>query len=368
MSGEHKPYENIWVLKTDNNIEKLTWWWWWWIFFIRDPEQPGRTKQLMILWSTKYTDYIKVMDKEWSSRQLPSVGRDGVMRFNGMTCAWWYDGKTMKDPLLIRESDFEVSHNGASGELKPLVDECDYRFFGGPGRYTVNLKDDKNDFHFEMTPWNDYMQEHRFTERQYTRRYGYNILKIYGMRMKGTIDGRPVEGTAYEQRVTVNAPAPTWYWGIAHCEDGSYFEYFNPFVGPQIFRTTERPTSWLDWGDIALSRNMRFYHHPSKREFLWDDKRKIKIKHEVRDGLPIFRVSSKDDEKEIYVTIRAYSRAYWRFQQKRRMGIRSIFYYNEYPSEVTDFEFRTLDGKIHVKRGDLGHIGCNIEHSWGKLI
>jgi hypothetical protein len=42
----HKPYENMWVLKTDDMIENLTWWWWWWIFFIKDPDNPGKTKQL----------------------------------------------------------------------------------------------------------------------------------------------------------------------------------------------------------------------------------------------------------------------------------------------------------------------------------
>lgn len=366
-SEAHKPYENIWVLKTDDMIPNLTWWWWWWIFFIKDPDNPGRTKQFMILWSTKYTDDIQVMDMKWKLKQLPTLDDDGVLKFNGMTAAWWYDGKDMHDPIVLEEMDFEVRHDGESGELKPLMEGTDYRFFGSPEKYTVNVKDAKNDFHFEMTPWNDYMQEHRFNERQYTKKLGYNILKIYGMKMTGTIDGQPIEGTAYEQRVTVNAPAPTWYWGIGHGEDGSYFEYFNPFFGPQIFRTTEKPTSALDWGDIRLSKNMRFYHHPTQTLFLFD-KKDIKITHEIENDLPVFYVTGKDEEKEMHIKIQAYARAYWRFQQPRRFGMRSILYYNEYPSEVDEFSFRKLDGSLTVRREDLGHMGCNIEHSWGKLI
>ena len=155
---------------------------------IKDPDNPGKTKQFMILWSTKYTDDIKVMDMNWKLKQLPTLGDDGVLKFNGMVAAWWYDGKKMYDPLVLKEMDFEVRHDGDEGELKPLVKDADYRFFGGPDKYTVNVKDEKNDFHFEMTPWNEYMQEHRFNERQYTKKMGYNILKIYGMKMKGTID------------------------------------------------------------------------------------------------------------------------------------------------------------------------------------
>ena len=83
-----KPYRNMWVLKTDDMIPNLTWWWWWWLFFVKDPENPERTKQLMILWSTKYTDDIYVMDHHWKCKQFPTWEGD-ALKFNGMTCAWW---------------------------------------------------------------------------------------------------------------------------------------------------------------------------------------------------------------------------------------------------------------------------------------
>lgn len=195
QSSEKKPYSNIWVLNTDDMIENLSWYWWWWVFFVRDPERPNRTKQLMILWSTKYTDHIKVMDKDWSIKQLPSQ-HDNPMKFNGMIAAWWYDGQEMKDPLLLKKSDFEVRHDGKKGELKPMLNDGDYRFFGSPEEYRVNIKDEDNDFEFKLTPWNDYLQKHRFNETRYTKKYGYDILKICGMELEGKIDQESVNGSA----------------------------------------------------------------------------------------------------------------------------------------------------------------------------
>jgi len=365
-SDEIKPYQNLWVLKTDDMISNLTWHWWWWIFFVRDPDRPGRTKQLMILWSTKYTKDIRIMDKRWSVKQLPTRN-DNVLKFNGVTAAWWYDNQKMYGPLLLEEMDFEVCNDGDKGELRPIKEGTDYRFYGSPEKYVVNIQDSKNDFHFEMTPWNDYLQKHRFKEKAYTKKYGHNILQILGMKMKGRISGLEVDGSAYHQRVTVNAPGAPWYWGLVHWVDGSFISYSNPFVGPQIFRNTKNPTSLLDWGDIPLYKSIRFYHWDTNTEYNFKTKN-IQIKHAVKSGLPIFDVRGRDKEKEIHLRLKAYARAYWRFQQPKRWGMKSILYYNEYPAEVENFHFTTRNGSLKVKKEDLGDSASNFEHTWGKLI
>ena len=365
-SDEPNPSRNIWFLKTDNMIPNLTWCWWWWLFFVKDPDRPGRTKQLMILWSTKYTKDIMIMDKKWSVRQLPNW--DGtVLKFNGVTAAWWYDNQKMYHPLLLEEMDFEVRNDGDSGELRPIKDGTDYRFYGSPEKYVVNIQDPNNDFLFEMTPWNDHMQKHRFREKNYTKKYGHNILQMYGMKMRGHIDGIEVEGSACHQRVTVNAPGAPWYWGLVHWDNGSYVVFSNPFVGPQMFRKTEKPTSLLDWGDIRLYRSIRFYHQETNTEYEFRTSA-IRIRHTVENGLPIFDVTGTDKEKEVHLRLKAYARAYWRFQQPRRWGIKSILHYNEYPAEVVDFYFATRDGSLKVKKDDLGESASNFEHTWGKLI
>ncbi|MFP3872373.1 MAG: hypothetical protein ACOCTR_02935 [Candidatus Natronoplasma sp.] len=359
-------YDNIWALKTDEMIEGLSWYWWWWIFFIENPDDPERPRQLMILWSTKYVDQIEVNDKRWSMKKLPTWN-DGKLEFNGMTAAWWFDGEDMYDPIVLEEMDFEIHTQGKSGMLKPLSEDGDYRFFGSPDKYIVNIQNDRNDFHLEMTPWNDYLQKHRFNDQSFIGKYGYNIMKIYGMKLSGRIDGESVQGSSYFQRVQVNAPATPWYWGIVHCEDESFLHYFNPFIGPQMFRSKQKQTSRLDWGDIRLSRSIRFYHRGSDREFKFGTKH-VDISHEIRDDLPVFMVEGEDQDKEISFKLSAYSRANWRFQEKRRFGMRNVFYYNEYPAELLDFEFRLKDGSLTVTKSDLGRTYGNFEHSWGKLL
>ncbi|MFH0848987.1 MAG: hypothetical protein V1857_05750 [archaeon] len=365
-SNEADPTRNVWFLKTDRMIPNLTWYWWWWLFFVKDPDRPNRTKQLMILWSTKNTNDITIMDKKWSMRQLPAW--DGnVLKFNGVTAAWWYDNEKMHHPLLLEEMDFEVHNNGDNGELRPIKDGTDYRFYGNPEKYVVNVKDSNNDFHFEATPWNDCTSKHRFREKDYTRKYGHNILQIYGMKMRGQIDGIDVEGSACHQRVAVNAPGAPWYWALVHWDVGDHFVLSSPFVGPQIFRNTENATSLLDWGDIRLYRSLRYYHKETDTEYEFKTST-IRIKHVIENGLPTFDMTGTDEEKEIHLRAKAYARAFWRFQQPSRWGLKSILYYNEYPAEVVDFSFSTKDGAVNVKKEDLGESAGHLEHTWGKLI
>ncbi len=139
------------------------------------------------------------------------------------------------------------------------------------------------------------------------------------------------------------------------------------FVGPQIFRTKEKSTSLWDWGDLRLSRSIHFYHRETDTEYRFRTKA-VRVKHKVENGLPVFLVRGRDDEKTLDLRIRAYARAYWRFQQPRRWGMKSILYYNEYPSTVEEFRFSTRDGGVRVEKSDLGESACNTEHTWGKLI
>ena len=76
----------------------------------------------------------------------------------------------------------------------------------------------------------------------------------------------------------------------------------------------------------------------------------------------------RDKEKEIHLKLKAYARAYWRFQQPKRWGMKSILYYNEYPAEVENFQFSIRNGSLKVKKEDLGDSSSNFEHTWGKLI
>ncbi|MBS3815933.1 MAG: hypothetical protein KGY76_00020 [Candidatus Thermoplasmatota archaeon] len=355
---------NMWDLQVDNMIDNYSWYWWWWIFFVRDPENPGRPKQLMILWSTKCTDFIKVMDEEWSLEEKPEWDGNSL-DLEGMVAAWWYDGKNMKDPLFLEEADMRVEKEGQEGILKTDVEGSEYSLSGDPDKYVVKIDDPNNDFIFELTPFNDYLSEHRYNEKRYTDDYGYNIMKIYGMKLNGKIDGENVEGTAYFQRVCVDAPATPWYWAVVHGEDGSFLQYFNPFIGPQMFRTKKDEKSLLEWGDFSLSESILFYHEGTDKEYKF---KSLDIQKELESGLPTFYVTGQEDGKKISIRLKAYSRAYWRFQQKRRFGMKQVFYYNEYPAEITDFSFESVEDSLKLEKEDIGEMYGNFEHSWGKLF
>ena len=364
----------MWDLDLEGVHKGLTWWWWWWLFFFPDPDDPRRTRQLMILWSTKYTDQIKVDYFNWTPKgeiDRRVQGDDIDLGFNGMTAAWWFDGRKMIDPVILEPNRFKVSKRGADGVVDPQSPK-DLRLSGRPGRYRLDIEmpEDGHAFHLDMLDWTPFMSEHRYRANAYTKKYSYNILRIYGNRVEGTykVDGEEVDAagsTAYFQKVRVNAPAIPWYWTVLHTERGDYLDYFFPHIGPQLARKTEEPKSRWDWGDVMINRSLQFWDEGRQRLFKF---KKPKIKHRVTDeGLPVFNVLGRSDEATIELELEAYARAYWRFEQPKRFGFaKSILYYNEYPTQVN--RFRLQVGSEVTDLADLGWTRCNTEHTWGKLI
>jgi hypothetical protein len=373
----------MWDLNLSERIRNFTWWWWWWLLFIKDPGNPKRSRQLMILWSTKNVDKISVNDVLWE-RKLPiterAIGANEAdagwangkqTRFDGMTAAWFFDGKKMHEPFVLEKNDFSVRRDGSGdrGELMP-ASEHGLSLEGDPKGYRLRIRKDGWDMDLSMTPWNDFLSKQRFKSAHYVGKYGYNILRIYGSKLSGSIvhDGanEEISGSAYFQKVMVNAPATPWYWGTFHVDDGSYIDYFNPHIGPPMRRKTDAPHSAWDWGELGLSRHMQFYHAGEDRLY---EMRKLKIRKEwSADGLPIFNVlgRSKDGNTELELRLAAYSRAYWRFEQKYLRWFRSILYYNEYPVEVEKAVLRDGSRKLDIL--GLGNITGNCEHTWGKLL
>jgi len=365
----------LWDLNTEDRVPNLTWWWWWWIFFIRNPANPARPRQLMILWSTKNCDDIIVNDFPWKRkggiRREEQNGKQ-VLDFNGMVAVWYYDGETMQDPFFLKECDFTVERKTRSGAVIPDL-EKDYRFYGENKDFVVNIKGGPVDFSFRMSPQNRFLSTPRFSKKNYVKHYGYEILKLYGTELKGTIStqtsSEDISGSAYFQKVTVNAPTVPWYWVVLHTERGDYLDYFKPHLGLGMFRKTEKPRSGLDRLELPLSKNLQFYDATRDELFRF---RKLSVKKSFDDeNLPSFHVRAWGEKGEVTLRLKAYSRAYWRFEQKYLKFFRSILYYNEYPVTLEEFELRwTFDDgeEYHVKREDLGYAVGNCEHAWGKLL
>jgi hypothetical protein len=363
----------MWDLNLEGRIRKLTWWWWWWLFFLPDPEHPGRTRQLMILWSTKYTKWKKVMDQVWRpQRDIDRVvDEDGVrLAFDGMTAAWWWDGRKMHDPLILEQDDFTVEGKGGEGLLNPHS-PLDLRLQGSPQGYRLDISMPKegHEFHLKMRPWTDFMSLHRFRANNFTKKYSYNILRIYGSKVSGSYlaHGEEVDatGTAYFQKVRVNAPGAPWYWCVLHTERGDYLDYFLPHLGLTIFRQKERPKSWLDRGEYMLGKSLQFWEEEA--QFLHKFKRVRIRKTFTDDDLPVFHVHGENDQGTIELELESYARAYWRFEQPWLGGLRrSVLFYNEYPIEVRRFELTR--GSRRISLDDLGWVTGNCEHTWGKLL
>lgn len=359
-------YNLMWDLNTEQKIDGLTWWWWWWIFFIHDREHPGRTKQLMILWSTKNCDKIRVNDFDWH-RKNEIMQSKGKLSFDGMVGIWYFDGEKMHEPFALEPHDFTVKWKGENGYLKP--DGVDnYLYHGGPDRYRVFIEKNGYEFDFIIKPWNDFMSEHRYNANKYLGKMGYNILKIYGSKLSGSMTTpdsgiHKLKGTAYFQKVMVNAPALPWYWGVIHTEDGSYIDYFMPHLGFSMLRRTEKPRSIWDFGELPLNRGLQFYIRPRDERVMF--KKLSVVKKFTSDNLPIFEVAARKPGIKCEFTLRSYSRAYWRFEQPWWGKFNSIFYYNEYPVVMERFKYQDSKGTISLK--DLGFVTGNCEHSWGLL-
>lgn len=373
----------MWDLDTDQLVEGRTWWWWWWIFFIRDPKRPTRTRQLMILHSTKNSDIVHVMDHKWvrayrirrEERAGPG-GQERSAKFHGMSAAWYFDGETMHDPWLLQDLEFEAVDAGGSGALVPKGRD-DLVMRGDGTTYEVGAADTagKTRMRFQMEPWTPWLSEHRFAKSNMMSHWGYDILKIHAMKMKGVIEqdgsaSEPVEGTAYFQKVRVNAPSTPWYWVVLHAENGLYLDYFQPNIGAQMWRRTAKQRSIFDkwwWAELKLRNNLEVYD-PGTQTLHTLKEFKLRHTYDKGSDMPIFHGVAEGPTARVHLTLKTYSRAYWRFEQKHLGGlVRSILYYNEYPSELTEFEFEDLRNGRRLSRQDLGFVAANCEQTWGKL-
>ncbi|UCD92371.1 MAG: hypothetical protein JSV43_00090, partial [Methanobacteriota archaeon] len=69
-------YSAIMDIDTTNELKNRTWWWWWWLLFFKNPENPQRTKQMVILWGTRNCREVLVNDHLWRRKSI-TERRDG---------------------------------------------------------------------------------------------------------------------------------------------------------------------------------------------------------------------------------------------------------------------------------------------------
>ncbi len=395
MQGAPQRFEgdfsSLWRLDVMPPINRLTWWWYWVLVMVPDANNPGRSRQLMTLWSTKQTEAIRVSGHWWKPGSRMHKDEHGGFVIPGMVCAWWYDGETMHEPLTMRECRMAVVGDdhplwpgeGAgegAGAIVPIErEDMSLGMLPGNAGMWMSLSSDReavsrgapSAFEAELTPWWGPTSSLTYRNNEYSMGMGYDILRLQGSKCRLNVDGEPEEGTAYFQKVTVQAPASPWFWGMLHFGDGSYLDWFMPHVSPLSSTMDDRP-----W------RRRDFLRYPDNGAGVFHDRIRGRTENFARcevelsesaEGLrdrhghllPEFRVRIWNGRTQISLDVRAASRARWTFDQPTRGGMVSHLTYNEYPLEVARIAILDEGGLRSIE--DYEWIHGNAEHAWGIL-
>ena len=386
----------MWKLQERPPLHHLTWDWWWWLLMLDDDEGNPSGKQLMVLWSTKDNPKVMVSGTEWTPKGRPGFDGDGGISLDGMVCAWWFDGKRMYEPYIKRKCRMivvddehpswpgQVSDLGAGGgAVVPLTDDdMSMGLKSDLSEFWLNLHSDEftqdsnvpNKMQFRLTPWNEAMSTARHATATYAMEMGYDILRLHGCKVSGMLDDKPINGTAYFQKVCVQAPSVPWYWGMLHLSDGSYIDWFLPHLSMTITSRDNQPWRKRDLGHMSLSQGGLFHDSVSGKSIAFDKVRVEKYASDAIEGdhganpgsnLPGFKIEMWTDSVHIHLDAVAIDRAHWAFEQPTIGGLVSNFTYNEYPLKVISLSISDDNG--NRKLSDYDWIRGNAEHSWGIL-
>tara|TARA_B100000700_G_scaffold322899_1_gene425433 strand:+ start:607 stop:1800 length:1194 start_codon:yes stop_codon:yes gene_type:complete len=384
---------SLWRLDVMPPIPRLSWWWYWAIMFVPDPDNPKRSRQLMVLWSTKETPAIRVNGYWWKPGSRMSIDENGGHVIPGMVCAWWYDGRKMFEPLVMKECRMALvddkhplwpsdGFGEGAGAIVPILDE-DFSLGMRPGNkgFWLSLTSDEDaraqgaptSFEAEMTPWWGPPSTLTYRNNVYGLDMGYDILRLQGTKLKLKVDGEEFEGSAYFQKVSVQAPSFPWFWGMLHFDDGSYIDWFRPHITPGMTSMDDKPWRLRDF--IRTPAIGTGIFHDARRGRTENFKRcEVEVLEPEEDEplldnhgnpLPQFKVRIWNGRTQISIIIRAVSRARWTFDQPTRAGMVSHLTYNEYPLEV--LKIAILDEQGLRTGEDYEWMVGNAEHTWGIL-
>ena len=386
----------MWKLQERPPLHHLTWDWWWWLLMLDDDEGNPSGKQLMVLWSTKDNPKVMVSGTEWTPKGRPGFDDDGGISLDGMVCAWWFDGKRMYEPYIKRKCRMIVvddehpswpnnaKYSGAGGgAVVPLTEEdMSMGLKSDLSEFWLNLHSDEflennnvpKTMEFTLTPWNEAMSTARHATATYAMEMGYDILRLHGCKVSGKLDNEDIKGTAYFQKVCVQAPSVPWYWGMLHLSDGSYIDWFLPHLSMTVTSRDNRPWRKRDLGHMSLSQGGLFHDAVSGKSIPFDKVRVEKYASDELEGehganpgsnLPGFKVEMWTESVHINLDAVAIDRAHWAFEQPTIGGLVSNFTYNEYPLKVISISITDESGVR--KLSDYDWIRGNAEHSWGIL-
>ncbi len=317
----------------DDPMPKGTWWWWFWLFFIDNPKDPKKPRQLMILWSTKNNKKLSC-----NNQDIKFTNSKDRSALDGVVAAWYYDGKKMHHNYLLEQCALNISKNRIATDSHPATS-----FTITKNQSTIKIGDE-----FEITA--KPIINHNFTKpihnsHTYRLNKGYSIIKQNHLTITGKHKNKPIHGTAYFQRVFVNAPAIPWYWGIFHFENNSILTYINNYLLGKSFK-----------------KDITYFDGTKIHEFI-----DITIK-KSKETPPSFKISGQNRHEKISFKVNSYSHSSWTFKKKAHKIIPNKLVYNEYPATISDMELIDKKTGKNITPKDLGSSVGNAEHATGFLL
>ena len=386
----------LWKLQERKPIKHLTWDWWWWLIMLDDEDGNPSGKQLMVLWSTKDNPKVSVSGTNWEPKGRPGFDKDGAIALDGMVCAWWFDGKRMFEPYIKHKCRMVVINDAhpawpldakkpgqGGGAVVPMTSpDLSMGLKSDLTAFWLNLQGDEftdqtsvpSNMNFTLKPWNKAMSTARHATATYAMEMGYDILRLHGCKVTGKLDDKDIQGTAYFQKVCVQAPSVPWYWGMLHLSDGSYIDWFLPHLSFTVTSRDNKPWRKRDMGHLSLSQGGLIHDQKSGESIHFSNVRvekyatkNVEGKHGANpgDNLPGFKVEMWSNETRILIEVEAVDRAHWAFEQPTIGGMVSNFIYNEYPLRVK--YLKIIDASGIRTHEDYDWIRGNAEHSWGIL-
>ncbi|MFC2162429.1 hypothetical protein ACFLRF_01995 [Candidatus Altiarchaeota archaeon] len=317
----------------DVSIESLRhkpWFWWFFLLFIDDPCTPDTPRQFMLAWTKKDAKEIYCNGREFSFEKRVSEGRDGVV------IGWYFDGSRMHHNLLLDKCCLDITDASLSTS-SPATN-----FEVSPGKSRIDVGDR---FMFDIIPDSD----HGFLEPAYYKdniigELGYSMLSFNRRAVAGTIDGEKVTGSAYFQRVFVNAPVVPWYWGVFHFKNGGALTYYMPYI---LGKSLRREVRFFDGVEMRVYESVSITRVPGK--------------------LPSFKVRAGNGREEIAFNVEPYSHSLWTLESRPLGLFKSRLHYNEYPAMIKGLTV-ARDGSEIVTQEVLGEAVGNAEHTTGILF
>jgi len=329
--------------------------WWWWMFLF---EENGVKKQIVAYWTTKTYKNVNVNGVNWGPKAEITGTRENFT-YNGMSTAWYFDGKTFQE---IKPKNMVISTISRKDSME--VNSDDVHLVADRNITKLRFhREDEFDIDIEfVTPVPPIVG---YKRTLVTKKMGFDQQKIYHARFSGKLaakgNSRNLEGSVYMQHICLNTPALPWLWGVFHRKDGAYFTYFTSYLGRHMFRRSSECKPKWDNKMKLLNKNLNYTPLGEKT------KQFKHVRYNVfrqENGLPGFEVSGELEGAKLRVKVitkakTTYTFSRWKFWRNK-------FFYNEFPSEVEELEYIDKDGKVHKETGEDWNGNC--EYSWGTLL